>query len=90
MANLHERSIETTITFKSAFLLTSLDRPQPPGTYRVVTDEKQIEGLSFFAFHRTATWLHLPAIAISEHPKEVVVVDPKELAAALEADAARG
>ena len=86
---MHERTLETTVTFKHAFVLTPFDGPQPPGTYRVVTDEKQIDGLSFFAFQRTATSLHLPAIAISEHPKEVVPIDPKELAAALAADAAR-
>jgi hypothetical protein len=84
---MHERTIETTVTFKREFMLTAFDRPQPAGTYRLVTDEEQILGLSFFAFRRTATALHLPAIATSEHPREAVLVDPKELDAALLADA---
>jgi len=87
MSNMHARTLETTVTFRHAFMLTSFDRPQPAGTYRLVTDEEQILGLSFFAFRRTATALHLPAIAVSDHPKEVVPVDPKELDAALAADA---
>lgn len=84
---MHARTIETTVTFKHTFMMASFDRPQPAGTYRLVTEEEQIPGLSFFAFRRKATALYLPAIAVSDHPKEAVPIDPKELAAALAADA---
>ena len=55
------RTTETTVTFRRSFTLLSLDGAQPAGTYRLVTEEEQIPGLSFTAFRRTATLLHLPA-----------------------------
>jgi hypothetical protein len=80
------RTTETTVTFTHPFTLTSLDRPQPAGTYRLVTDQEEILGLSFLAFQRTATMLHIPAISISGGPTQVFHVSSAELAAALEAD----
>jgi hypothetical protein len=43
--------------------------PATAGRYRLVTDEDEMLGLSFLAFPRTATMLHIPAISISDHPK---------------------
>ena len=80
------RTTETTVTFRRPFRLTSLDRPQPAGTYRLVTDEEEILGLSFLAFQRTATMLYIPAISNSSSPTQVFHVNSAELAIALEAD----
>jgi hypothetical protein len=80
------RTSETTVTFKHPFMLAAFDGPQPAGTYRLVTDEQEIPGLSFSAFQRTATMLHLPALAMSGRSTEVFLVDPADLIAALEAD----
>ncbi|UVF22376.1 MULTISPECIES: hypothetical protein [Microvirga] len=80
------RTTESTVTFSHPFTLTSLDRPQPAGTYRLVTDEEEILGLSFLAFQRTATMLYVPAISTSGSPTQVFHVNPAELTAALEAD----
>jgi len=84
------RTTETMVTFKHPFTLTSLDGRQPAGTYRLVLDEEEILGLSFLAFRRTATMLHIPAISpalsISGRPNQVFSVNSAELAAALEAD----
>jgi hypothetical protein len=82
------RSNETTLTFSKAFALSEVDRPLPAGTYRVVVDEEDIPGLSFLAFRRTATMLHLPALSSPGRPKEMFLVNPNELAAALESDRA--
>ncbi|HKN27458.1 MAG TPA: hypothetical protein VJY34_06045 [Roseiarcus sp.] len=82
------RSKEITLTFSKAFALSEVDRPLPAGTYRVVVDEEDIPGLSFLAFRRTATMLHVPALSAPGGPKEVFLVNPDELAAALEADRA--
>ncbi len=86
------RSKETTLTFSKAFALSDVDRPLPAGTYRVVIDDEDISGLSFLAFRRIATMLHVPAITTLGGPAEMFLVNPAELAAALEADrvAARG
>ena len=80
------RSTETTLTFSKAFALSEVDRPLLAGTYRVVVDEEEIPGLSFLAFRRTATMLHIPALSALGGPNEMFLVNPDELAAVLEAD----
>jgi hypothetical protein len=84
------RSTERTITFHRPFRLSPLDREQPPGAYRVVTEEERLEGLSFEAFQRLRTLLFLPANARPGQAREIVNVDPGELAAAVVADALQG
>ena len=79
------RSTETTITFKHPFSLTPIEGQQPPGRYRLVTDEEEIPGLSFLAFRRSATLLHLPALSTTGQA-QLIAVDPAELEATLEAD----
>jgi len=81
------RSTERTITFARSFRLSALDGPQPPGSYRLLTEEQRLEGLSFDAFQRVRTLLYLPADSLPGRTREVVDVDPAELAAAVVADA---
>jgi hypothetical protein len=82
------RSTTTAITFQAPFKLSSVEGEQPAGTYWIETDEEQIEGLSFNAFHRTLTTLFLPADPKPGMTRQSVQVDPQELAQALAADAA--
>jgi hypothetical protein len=49
-------------------------------------EEEEISGLSFVAFRRTATLLHLPALSVTSGTHQVVSVDPVEWAAIVEAD----
>jgi hypothetical protein len=79
------RSTETAITFRHPFVLAALETTQPAGTYRVVVEEEEIPGLSFVAFRRTATLLHLPALSTTSSRHQVVAVDPLEWAALVEA-----
>lgn len=81
------RTTEASVTFCRPFKLAGLDGMQPAGTYRVVTEEEQIPGLSFVAFRRLATLLHLPADPAPGVSCQVDNVDPAKLAAALAADA---
>lgn len=81
-----ERSTETTITFQHPFSLSALDQPLPAGRYLVVIEEDAISGLSFQAFHRTATLLHLPAIGTGGGMQQVITVNPDELDAAQRTD----
>src|ERR1700748_3820149 len=60
-APMQPRTITTHVTFKAPFRLSSLEGEQPAGTYRIETDEEQIDGLSFNAFQRLSTTLYLPA-----------------------------
>ena len=84
------RTTETLVTFSHPFALSGINGVQLPGTYRVVTEEEQIPGLSFVAYRRHSTTLYLPANPAPGQLREMISVDPAELAAILEADAARG
>jgi hypothetical protein len=79
------RTTSKTITFNRPFCLKGVDRWLPPGDYRVVTDEELIEGLSFPAYHRISTVVFA---AQSGSAVEMVTIDPLDLQAALEQDAA--
>lgn len=80
------RTREATLTFRRAFAVSAVDLPLAAGTYRLVVDEEDIPGLSFLAFRRTATMLHVPALSGSGGPRQVFLVDGDELAAAVDAD----
>lgn len=80
------RTTDKTITFHRPFCLKGVDRVLPPADYRVVTDEELIEGLSFVAYHRVSTVIFVPAP--SGAAVEMVNIDPLELEAAQDQDAA--
>jgi hypothetical protein len=80
------RTTRRTIAFRRPFYLKGVDRLLPPGDYEVVTDEELIEGLSFSAYHRVSTAIFVPAPSGSAI--EMVTIDPLDLEAALEQDAA--
>lgn len=82
------RTTEITVTFRRSFTLLALEGAQPAGIYRLVREEEQIPGLSFTAFRRTATLLHLPADPVPGGTRQVVSISPGELAEALAANAA--
>jgi hypothetical protein len=81
------RSTECTLRFSHPFRLSPFDHAQPAGHYRLLTEEEPIEGLSFAAFQRVRTLLYLPADALPGRAREVIPVDPAELAAAVVIDA---
>lgn len=83
------RTTHTLVTFRRPFALSALDGLQPAGTYELETDEEQIEGLSFNAFHRMSVILHLPADPSPGCTRHTVQVDPEEFARALAADVAQ-
>ena len=74
------RTTRELVTFDRPFTLAGADGVQPPGTYVVDVDEDLIEGLSFLAYQRVATTIHLPMGAAGS--VQAVRVDPRELAAA--------
>ena len=82
-----DRSIERTLTFRRPFSLSAVEGPLPSGTYRVITEEEQLEGLSFNAYQRTRTLIFLPANSPPGKAREIIPIDPSELDAALAADA---
>ncbi len=84
------RTTVTTVTFHHSFKLSAFETAQPPGTYKLVCDDEEIEGISFPAFRRISTWLQTPAIDIQDPPlAQTFMVDHRELEAALDADSAK-
>ena len=80
------RTTQTTVTFMRPFVLAGLDEEQPAGTYDIETDEERLEGLSFSAYRRVQTLIHL-------HPKtgnptliQTMRIDPDALDVALQRD----
>ena len=80
------RTTRKTLTFRHPFCLSAVEKVLPSGTYTVDTDDELIEGLSFLAYRRIATLLHLPATSSRVGVSEIVTVSPEELEAALERD----
>jgi hypothetical protein len=80
------RTTRRTITFMRPFSLSAIDKVQPSGTYTVDTDEELIDGLSFLAYRRVGTLLHLPSTSSRVGVTELVTVNPSELEAALNRD----
>jgi hypothetical protein len=73
------RTARKTVTFTRPFNLTGIDGVQPAGAYEVFTDEELIDDLSFVAYRRVATAMHLKRDgAIGVFP-----IDPVELDASL-------
>ena len=81
------RSLSKTVVFTKPFLLKGVDRTLPAGSYRVVTDEELIEGISFPVYRRIATTIFVPPATHAASSIEVVTVDPLDLQAAVQRDA---
>jgi len=82
------RSQSKTVVFRKPFLLKGIDRMLPAGDYRVVTDEELIEGLSFPVYRRVSTVIFVRAPTHGASSMEMVTIDPLDLRAALDRDAA--
>ena len=46
------------VTVAQPFFLRAIDAVVPAGTYKIDIDQELIDGLSFLAYRRTATWIH--------------------------------
>jgi hypothetical protein len=78
------------VTFAQPFLLRAIDSVVPAGAYKVDTDEELIDGLSFLAYRRTATWIHLPSITTKSGSSQMILVQPSELETGYELHQASG
>lgn len=82
------RTTKKTVSFTKPFILGGFDEHLPAGTYDVEIDEEPMEGLSFTAYRRVLTLLHLPAKADQRGLSQTLTVDLDELEAALRQDEA--
>jgi hypothetical protein len=75
-----------TISFANPFSLKELDAAQPAGDYILETDHELIEGLSWLAYRRVATFLRIPRISAAQGFSQRVSVNQANLDAALMKD----
>lgn len=72
--------------FAAPFRLHGLDKVQPAGDYDIDEDEEMIEGLSWLAYQRVATFIHIPARNFDQRKTQLVAIDYTELETALKKD----
>ena len=77
------RTIRKFISFENSFTLGGFDEILPAGTYEVETDEELLEGLSFRAYRRFRTIIHLPGPAGNPKETRALTTDPAVLEAAM-------
>ena len=77
------RTTERTVTFNRPFELSNADGSYPPGEYLVATDEELIEELSFPAWRRASTTIHVHRGGVTQ----VLTIEPQELELLLSLDA---
>jgi hypothetical protein len=82
------RTTRKALTFTHAFVLRSIKRTLPPGRYEVVTEEELIEGPPFSASRCISTVLLVPVPSFFVSSVEMLTVDPSDLQASLDRDAA--
>ena len=82
------RTQRRSVVFSHPFVLKGIDRLLPPGSYEVVTDEELIEGLSFPVYRRVSTSMIVPAQSHHASAVEMQTINPRDLEAAQERDAA--
>jgi hypothetical protein len=80
------RTTRKTVIFVNPFSLEGVDRILPAGNYEVVTDEELIEDLSFPVYRRIATMMLAPTQSSGVPSVEMLTIDPRDLAAAMERD----
>jgi hypothetical protein len=86
-AHMMERTTRKTVQFLRPAILAGISGELPAGSYEVDTDEEMIPGLSFQAYRRVRTTIIVPGRSLSSASRQVVEIDPDDLAAALARDA---
>lgn len=81
------RTTRTVVAINHAFSLDGVNGELPPGCYVIETEEEQLDTLTNEAYRRLATAITLPAIGTRSLRKQIVTIDPEDLAAALDRDA---
>lgn len=67
------------VVFFGSFKLKGYDETFPGGDYDVETEEELIEGVSFLAYRRTATLLHVRGQKGSAIVERTLPIDPRAL-----------
>jgi hypothetical protein len=85
-----ERITHTTVTFRHPFELAGVEGEHPAGAYSVETTEESLGGLSLLAYRRVSTTIVLASRQFGPASRQAVTIEPPDLDAALQRDAAKG
>jgi hypothetical protein len=85
-----KRTTEVTVTFTRPSVFDGFAQELPAGDYVVETEEERIEGLSFPAYRRVSTTLHVDSLPGRPGQKESWQISPEALEAALILEGWRG
>ncbi len=80
------RQSQEIVTFTKPFVISGYPQQLPAGAYLVEIEEEPIEGVSFMAYRRTATTLHVARVPGRPGESQAWSVDPAALASALALD----
>ncbi len=83
-----KRSTRSTVTFSNPFTLPGYPGDLPPGDYEVLVEEELLQGLSFEAYRRTATYLTVFGTGLRAGRREMRATSERDLKEALSRDAA--
>ncbi|CCE99874.1 hypothetical protein [Sinorhizobium fredii] len=67
------------VHFNEPFVIPDFGETVPPGDYEVDEDEELIEGISWLAYRRVATFIKLPATPENKYRMRIVAIAPEEL-----------
>jgi hypothetical protein len=76
---MQSRTSHSHVTFQRAFRLAGMDTWAPPGRYKVVLEEEQLDSLTVEALRQTSVILQIASGGASDH----LSLDPMELRDAL-------
>lgn len=82
------RSTRSTVTFSNPFTLSGYPGELPAGDYEVLVEEELLQGLSFEAYRRTATYLTVRGRGRHAGRSELRATSDSDLKGALSRDAA--
>ncbi|MGP6090045.1 hypothetical protein [Antarctobacter jejuensis] len=82
------RSTRSTVTFSNPFTLPGYPGDLPAGDYEVLVEEELLQGLSFEAYRRTATFLTVRGKGAFAGRSELRATTESDLKEALTRDAA--
>ncbi len=77
------RSSTSRLSFPHPFILSGYADELPAGTYDVIVEEERLEGLSFIAYRRTATYLAISGHGLRAGRTEMRKITESDLATAL-------
>ena len=80
------RTTKSTILLTREFSFSGFNGTLPPGEYAVSEDEELVEGVSWLAYRRVATFIEVPAIGRKGMSSQMFKIDHDELTAVLEDD----